>query len=40
VLGVVAAPAAALAALVAPSHDNDNACTGVLAQMRKPAKAH
>ena len=40
VLGVVAAPAAALAALVAPSHENENACTGVLAEMRKPAKAH
>jgi uncharacterized protein involved in outer membrane biogenesis len=40
VLGVVAAPAAALAALVAPSHENENACTGVLAQMRTPAKAH
>lgn len=40
ILGVVAAPAAALAALVAPSHENGNACTGVLAQMRKPAKAH
>ena len=40
VLGVVAAPAAALAALVAPSHENENACTGVLASMRKPAKAH
>jgi uncharacterized protein involved in outer membrane biogenesis len=40
VLAVVAAPAAALAALVAPSHENENACTGVLASMRKPAKAH
>lgn len=40
VLGVVAAPAAALAALIAPSHENENACTGVLASMRKPAKAH
>lgn len=39
VLGVVAAPAAALAALVAPSHENENACTGVLASMREPAKA-
>lgn len=38
VLGVVAAPAAALAALVAPSHENENACTGVLASMRTPAK--
>ena len=34
------APAAALAALVSPSHDNENACAGVLASMRKPAKAH
>jgi hypothetical protein len=35
-LGVVAAPAAALAALVAPSHDNDgdNACRAVLQQLR------
>ena len=40
VLGVVAAPAAALAALVAPSHESENACTGVLAGMRKPAKVH
>lgn len=38
-LGVLAAPAAALAALVAPSHEDENACTGVLAGMRKPAKA-
>jgi uncharacterized protein involved in outer membrane biogenesis len=40
VLGVVAAPAAALAALVAPSHEDENACTGVLTAMRKPAKTH
>lgn len=40
VLAVVAAPAAALAAMIAPSRDNANACTGVLAAMRKPAKAH
>ena len=38
VLGVVAAPAAALAALVAPSHEDENACMGVLDGMRKPAK--
>lgn len=38
VLGVAAAPAAALAELVAPSHENDNACTGVPARMRKPPK--
>jgi uncharacterized protein involved in outer membrane biogenesis len=39
-LGVVAAPAAALLALVAPSHDNANAntCSTVLEQMRAPAK--
>lgn len=40
VLGVVAAPVAALAALIAPSHDNENACAGVIAKMRKPAEAH
>jgi AsmA family protein len=38
VLGVVAAPVAALAALVAPSHDEENACRGVIEAMRKPAK--
>ncbi|OOG45967.1 AsmA family protein [Rhodanobacter sp. C01] len=40
-LGVVAAPAAALLALVAPSHDNTNAntCSTVLEQMRTPARA-
>jgi uncharacterized protein involved in outer membrane biogenesis len=40
-LGVVAAPAAALLALIAPSHDtgNDNTCRAVLQQMRSPAKA-
>ena len=40
-LGVVAAPAAALLALVAPSHDNANAntCSTILEQMRAPAKA-
>jgi uncharacterized protein involved in outer membrane biogenesis len=39
-LGVVAAPAAALLALVAPSHDNVNAntCSTMLEQMRAPAK--
>lgn len=40
VLGTVAAPIAALAAMIAPSHDNDNACAGIFAEMRKPAKAH
>lgn len=38
-LGVVAAPAAALAAMIAPSHDNQNACRGVLAKLGKPAKS-
>ena len=38
VLGVVAAPVAALAALVAPSHDEENACRGAIEAMRKPAK--
>ena len=39
-LGVVAAPAAALLALVAPSHDTGdaNTCTTVLQQMRAPAR--
>ncbi|MEW9623714.1 AsmA family protein [Rhodanobacter geophilus] len=39
-LGVVAAPAAALLALVAPSHDTGNAdtCTTILQQMRTPAR--
>ena len=39
VLGTVAAPLAALAAMIAPSHDNENACAGLIAQVRKPAKA-
>ncbi|HKR75999.1 MAG TPA: AsmA family protein [Rhodanobacter sp.] len=40
-LGVVAAPAAALLALVAPSHDSGdtNTCTTLLQQMRVPARA-
>jgi len=38
VLGAVAAPVAALAALIAPSHDEENACRGVIEAMRKPAK--
>ena len=40
-LGVVAAPAAALIALIAPSHDtgNANTCHAVLQKMRGPAKA-
>src|SRR6185437_11548333 len=39
-LGVVAAPAAALLALVAPSHDkdNDNTCRAVLQQLRSSGK--
>ena len=40
VLGVVAAPLVALAALIAPSHDNQNACASVIAKMQKPAKIH
>ncbi|HET7221839.1 MAG TPA: AsmA family protein, partial [Rhodanobacteraceae bacterium] len=38
VLGAVAAPVAALAALIAPSHDEDNACRGVIQAMQKPSK--
>jgi uncharacterized protein involved in outer membrane biogenesis len=40
-LGTVAAPAAALLALIAPSHDtgDDNTCRSVLQKMRGPAKA-
>jgi uncharacterized protein involved in outer membrane biogenesis len=40
ILGTVAAPFAALAAMIAPSHEDDNACVGVMAKMRKPAEAH
>ncbi|MGH8216825.1 MAG: AsmA family protein, partial [Rhodanobacteraceae bacterium] len=40
ILGTVAAPIAALAAMIAPSHDDENACAGVIAKMRKPAKVH
>ena len=39
VLATVAAPLAALAAMIAPSHETDNACAGLIAEMRKPAKA-
>ncbi|HJP96996.1 MAG TPA: AsmA family protein, partial [Rhodanobacteraceae bacterium] len=39
VLGTVAAPIAALAAMIAPSHDEENACQGVIEKMREPAKA-
>lgn len=37
-LGTIAAPLAALATLVTPHHDHENACAGVLAAMRKPAQ--
>ena len=39
-LGVAAAPAAALLAVIVPSHgsSDDNTCTTVLQQMRKPAR--
>ncbi|MGH8190932.1 MAG: AsmA family protein [Rhodanobacteraceae bacterium] len=40
ILGTVAAPVAALAALIAPSHDTTNACAGVIEKMRQPAKPH
>lgn len=40
VLGAIAAPLTALAALISPSHDQDNLCGRWIAQMRKPAKAH
>jgi hypothetical protein len=36
----VAAPVAAHAALIAHSHDEDNACRGVIEAMRKPATKH
>jgi uncharacterized protein involved in outer membrane biogenesis len=39
VLGTIAAPLTALAALIAPSHDSNNRCAVLIAQMRKPAKA-
>lgn len=41
-LAVVAAPAAALLALVAPSHDNEgeNTCRRVLQEMNKPTRAN
>jgi uncharacterized protein involved in outer membrane biogenesis len=37
-LGVIAAPAAALLALVSPSHDNDNTCRAVLQQLRSSGR--
>lgn len=39
VLGTVAAPLAALAALVAPSHHNEYQCSALVTQMRQQAKA-
>lgn len=39
VLGTVAAPLTALAALIAPSHESNNRCAALIARMRKPAKA-
>lgn len=39
VLGTVAAPFAALAALIAPSHEAENRCAPLIAQMQRPAKA-
>lgn len=39
VLGAVAAPLTALAALIAPSHENNNRCAALIAQMRQPPKA-
>ncbi|HLI18106.1 MAG TPA: AsmA family protein [Rhodanobacteraceae bacterium] len=38
VLGTVAAPIAALAAMIVPSQDKQNACIGVLQAIRQPAK--
>ncbi|MEO6969006.1 MAG: AsmA family protein [Rhodanobacteraceae bacterium] len=38
-LGTIAAPLAALAALVAPSHEQHNHCAQWIAQMQKPATA-
>ncbi|MEO7149356.1 MAG: AsmA family protein [Rhodanobacteraceae bacterium] len=38
-LGTVAAPLAALAALIAPSHQQDNHCAQWIAQMQQPASA-
>lgn len=39
VLGAVAAPLAALATMIAPSHEDDNRCAPLIAQMQKPAQA-
>lgn len=39
VLGTIAAPLTALAALIAPGHHNDNPCADLIARMEKPAKA-
>src|SRR5690348_4940024 len=38
-LGVVAAPLAALAAMIAPNRDQDQQCAALIAQMRKAPKA-
>ena len=38
-LGVVAAPLAALAAMIAPNHDQDNQCATLIAQMRTSPKS-
>jgi len=38
-LGVVAAPLAALAAMIAPNRDRDQQCAALIAQMRKAPKA-
>lgn len=38
-LGVVAAPLAALAAMIAPNRDRDQPCAALIAQMRKAPKA-
>lgn len=38
-LGVVAAPLAALAAMIAPNYDQDHQCAALIAQMRKAPKA-
>lgn len=38
-LGVLAAPLAALAAMIAPNHDRDHQCSALIAQMRQAPKA-
>lgn len=39
VLGTIAAPLTALAALIAPSHEDNNHCAALIAQMRQPPRA-